>query len=70
MYCSPGMARTSLLKNAWAHSPCTVPENTSLLRHILLLFLRHERRSYKKTKMFVTFNREKKKKKGKIHFLP
>ena len=30
-----------------AHSPRTVPDNTSSLRHVLLLFLRHERRSYR-----------------------
>ena len=41
-----------------AHSPCTVPENTSSLHHLL-------------TKILVTFNRakKKKKKKEKIHSL-
>ena len=37
----------SSLCNKWAHSPCTVPYNTSSLRHVLLLFLRHKHRSYR-----------------------
>ena len=36
----------SSLCNKWAHSPCTVPYNTSSLRHILSLFLGHKHRSY------------------------
>ena len=54
----------------WAHSPCTVPYNTSSLRHVLLLFLAMNAAATINVQdkgVFIT-NREKKKKTGKTPF--
>ena len=45
--CSKKYSSYNFLFHSKAHPPRTIPENTSSLRHVLLLFLLHKCRSYR-----------------------